>query len=37
MKILNDCSNLQAGRGSQLAISFINDLVIIESSEEFII
>ena len=37
MKILIDCSNLQAGGGIQVALSFINDLIKLNRQERFII
>lgn len=37
MKILIDCSNLQAGGGIQVALSFMNDLITMRIHEEFAI
>lgn len=35
MKILIDCSNLQVGGGIQVATSFINDLIKLDSDDDF--
>jgi len=37
MKIIIDCSNLQAGGGIQVALSFINDLNVMNEKDEFVI